>query len=142
MRGHNSEFLAVIFRQFLSKSRLSSSLKLSQFKIRSIESKSSQNIFLKTNFSVFRRTSSYDFDDDYDDDYLDDYDGYVNYLRHEFCFDEFGGYGEDYEGPKGVLTSYLPDGTSVSVPKNGLENRNRGSAASMGEGSNFLNNKK
>ena len=55
------------------------------------------------------------FDEDDDEFYDDDYDGYVNYFRHQFCFDEFEGYGEDYEGPKGVLTSYLPNGTSVTT---------------------------
>ena len=56
-----------------------------------------------------------------DDDYFDDYDGYVNLLHHEFCFDEFKGYGEEYEGPQGILTSYLPDGSSVTVHRNGEE---------------------
>lgn len=83
----------------------------------------------------YRRASS--FGDEYfsdEDDFFDDYDGYVNYIRHEFCFDEFKGYGEDYEGPKGVLTSYLPDGTSVTIPRNALDNRNRSAAVTAGEG--------
>ena len=66
--------------------------------------------------------------DFYDDDefYEDDYDGYVNLLRHEFCFDEFKGYGDEYEGPKGVLTSYLPDGTSVTVTNGSIDNGSQG----------------
>ena len=54
--------------------------------------------------------------DDFDDleDYFDELDGYVNYMRHEYCFDEFEGYGDDYAGAKGILSSFLPDGTSVT----------------------------
>ena len=58
-----------------------------------------------------------EYDDYYDDDEFEDFDGYVNYLRHEFCFDEFAGYGEEYDGPRGILTSFLPDGSSVSPTK-------------------------
>ena len=59
-----------------------------------------------------------EFDDYYDDDdEFGDFDGYVNYLRHEFCYDEFAGFGEEYDGPKGILTSFLPDGTSTSPRK-------------------------
>jgi len=35
------------------------------------------------------------------------------YGRHESCFEEFEGYDDDYDGPKGILTSKLPDGTST-----------------------------
>ena len=74
---------------------------------------------------IFNRTKSmmgegeYDeFDDYYDDeDDFEDFDGYVNYLRHEFCYDEFAGFGEEYDGPKGILTSFLPDGSSTSPRK-------------------------
>ena len=59
-----------------------------------------------------------EFDDYYDDeDDFEDFDGYVNYLRHEFCYDEFAGFGEEYDGPKGILTSFLPDGSSTSPRK-------------------------
>jgi hypothetical protein len=34
-------------------------------------------------------------------------------LRHEMCFEPFHGYDEDYDGPRGILTSHLPDGTST-----------------------------
>ena len=34
-------------------------------------------------------------------------------LRHEMCFESFNGYDEDYSGPRGILTSHLPDGTST-----------------------------
>ena len=29
----------------------------------------------------------------------------------------FSGYGEEYDGPKGILTSFLPDGTSITSPR-------------------------
>ena len=71
-------------------------------------------------FIVFRRSKSlneYDeFDDD--DDYFDNENSYVNWERHEECYEEFIGYDEDYDGrPTGYLTSFLPDGTSVSPKK-------------------------
>ena len=34
-------------------------------------------------------------------------------LRHEMCFEPFYGYDDDYDGPRGILTSHLPDGTST-----------------------------
>ena len=34
-------------------------------------------------------------------------------LRHEMCFEPFLGYEDDYDGPKGILTSHLPNGTST-----------------------------
>ena len=71
-------------------------------------------------FIVLRRSKSlneYDeFDDD--DDYFDNENSYVNWERHEECYEEFIGYDEDYDGrPTGYLTSFLPDGTSVSPKK-------------------------
>ena len=71
-------------------------------------------------FIVFRRSKSlneYDeFDDD--DDYFDNENSYVNWERHEECYEEFIGYDEYYDGrPTGYLTSFLPDGTSVSPKK-------------------------
>lgn len=33
--------------------------------------------------------------------------------RHESCFEEFDVFDDDYDGPKGILTSRLPDGTST-----------------------------
>ena len=71
-------------------------------------------------FIVLRRSKSlneYDeFDDD--DDYFDNENSYVNWERHEECYEEFIGYDEYYDGrPTGYLTSFLPDGTSVSPKK-------------------------
>ena len=71
-------------------------------------------------FIVLRRSKSlneYDeFDDD--DDYFDNENSYVNWERHEECYEEFIGYDEFYDGrPTGYLTSFLPDGTSVSPKK-------------------------
>ena len=62
-------------------------------------------------------------------------DGYVNYMRHEFCFDEFQGYGDEYDGPKGILSSFLPDGTSVT--HGNIDNKNRRSD-SASEGNTFF----
>jgi hypothetical protein len=72
-------------------------------------------IFKKSLF--FRRTKSLDDGYEEDDEYLDEYDGYVNLMHHDYCFDEFEGYGPEYYGPKGILTSKLPDGTSVATTK-------------------------
>ena len=66
----------------------------------------------------YRRTKSLGEYDDFDeDDFFDNENSYVNWERHEYCYDEFEGYGDEYDGPKGILTSFLPDGTSVSPTK-------------------------
>ena len=69
--------------------------------------------------------------EDYEDmeDYFDEMDGYVNYMRHEYCFDEFEGYGDEYAGAKGILSSFLPDGTSVT---HGTNANRRADSASEG----------
>ena len=36
-----------------------------------------------------------------------------NFASHENCFEPFNGFDEDYDGPKGILTSHVPDGTST-----------------------------
>ena len=70
---------------------------------------------------VYRRTKSlgtYDDYDDYDEEgFFENDNSYVNWERHEYCYDEFEGYGFEYDGPRGVLTSFLPDGSSISPTK-------------------------
>lgn len=63
-----------------------------------------------------RRAKSLDgeYEDEDDDDFFFENEfSNVNYWRHEYCYDEFQGYGAEYSGPIGILTSFLPDGTSV-----------------------------
>ena len=69
-------------------------------------------------YFFYRRTKSLGEYDDFDeDDFFDNENSYVNWERHEYCYDEFEGYGDEYDGPRGILTSFLPDGTSVSPTK-------------------------